>query len=762
MATSNEDLDPARMQRVASEKLQQALESLDRHIEALTAPTMELALAQRQRAMEGGNEELEPSALIRKFVSQAGAGGQIGVQDPGRLGPDASDNETTSQWDESTGGFSRGPRTPLTPTGPSRGPSPIAGKTNVEAQRLEEEQIRIPQYGDWQLDTILKLASQVSGKRAISNYESYASGEQEAGRTPMDAGTWLENQGPMAAGNVSGTFASLAEKAVPFNIIHQRVLRPLMDIGFGASNAGASLGYSPQGEGLGGGFLGASHYFGIPNPIAAFTSPAGKQGMGQVVNAAEAAIGGTGIGIGEANALRSALASQGWSNQRTGGIFGFTEGGEQESLALAMEPLIKKGFKNPEVLSEFTSALKLGTGNIGELTKGIENLAETAKMTHQTLEEEAVKAQEFMAKSVEGGSTMIHGLNAYGEIAKATKINPLIVQGINEGQFGQVQALTKGVMPWEIQGMSGNAAALNAWETVKKVAAYVPKQSNTTTINKVTGKEEITESAQEKELSYIHMLEPSVTAEQAKRLKEIGPKLEAIQGGLGEASTINQHRYAMEQSNEVSKYGAQILKARNEWAATQNRVNQLKEEISRTPEGGFFGGQKHGELEEKLRKEEETLHNQHSVYTAAMSKASKSGTLNKSQEGLIRGELEGPKGLYATAAAAGLQPNELAKIKKEDLWKQSGDIAKALENLNKVNIEKQNEENAKIELAGPAKAFFKLKFPAASAKSEANEGGPATASKAASPNPAGETASEASLLKASEKAQRAELTVAGS
>lgn len=753
MATAD-DIDPAQASRRANDQLRVALSQLDEHVQALTAPTMELALSQRKRVAETGLEELEPSALMRKFVSQAGPGATIGTSEPGQLNPDASDpggiaNEEA--WKRFTSG-----KTGMPPGSMEANGSAIAGKTNVEAAKIASQGFAIPQFGDWQLDSLLRMAAHASGVNAMKQYRSQAGEELAAGETPLNPEEWQSQQGKFASSNLAQKFESGATNVAQASLIHKKILQPLMDIGFGASNAGASLGYSPQGEGLGGGFLGASHYFGIPNPIAAFTSPAAKQGLGQVVNSAEAAISGTGIGISEANSLRQALASQGWSNQRSGGAFGFTEGGEQESLALAMEPLVKKGFKNPEVLAEFTSALKLGTGNIGELTQGIETLAETAKMTHQTIEEEAVKAQEFMAKSVEGGSTMIHGLNAYGEIAKSTKMNPLIVQGINEGQFGQVQALTKGVMPWEIQGMSGNAAALNAYETVKKVAAYVPKQSNATAVNKVTGKDEVTESAQEKELAYVHMLEPSITAEQAKRLKEIGPKLEAVQGGLGEASTIDQHRYAMEQSNEQSKHGASVLKARNEWAAAQNRVNQLKEEVGRAPEGGFFGGQKKGELEEKLREEEEFLHHQHSTYTAAMSKASKSGTLNKSQEGLIRNELEGPKGLYATAATAGLQPSELAKIKKDDLWKQSGDISKALEKLNKVNVEQQNAENAKIELSGPAKAFFKLKFPAAAAKSEANEGGAALSSKAASPNAAGETAPEQSAIRQAEQASRAE------
>lgn len=634
------------------------------------------------------------------------------------------------------------------------GGSAIAGKTNVEAAKIASQGFAIPQFGDWQLDSLLRVAAHTAGSKAMGQYRSQAKGEFEEGKTPLNPEEWQQQQGQWSSSNVSQKLESGATRVAEASLIHKKILQPLLDIGFGASNAGASLGYSPQGEGLGGGVLGASHYFGIPNPIAAFTSPAGKQGLGTAVNAAEAAIGGSGIGIGEANSLRQALGQQGWSNQRNSGLLGLTMGGEQETLALAMEPLMKKGFKNPEVLAEFTSALKLGSGNIGELTTGIEQLAETAKMTHQTLEAEAVKAQEFMAKSVEGGSTMIHGLTSYGEIAKATKMNPLLVQGINEGQFGQVQALSKGVMPWEIQGMSGNAAALNAWETVKKVSGYVPKQSDTRNLNKVTGKWETTETAAEKEGGYIHMLEPSITAEQAKRLKEIGPKLEAVQGGLGEASTIQAHRYKMEGQNQAKGPAEQEARHHEtEWQREQAWLKKVQNELHNDPHNAV--------LEENLRTAEGNVQTKYEAMSNALAKARKQGALKPGQSAAIRDELEGPKGLYATAATAGLNPAELSKIKKEDLWKQSGDIAKALENLNKVNIEKQNEENAKIELAGPAKAFFKLKFPSASAKSEANEGGPATSSKAASPNASGETASEQSAARQAEQARRAEPTTAG-
>ena len=128
------------------------------------------------------------------------------------------------------------------------------------------------------------------------------------GKTPINPEEWQEQQGPFASSNLAQKFETGATNIAQASLIHKKILQPLLDIGFAASHAGASLGYSPQGEGLGGGFGGASHYLGIPNPLSILTSPGGRQGLGTQINAAEAVIGGSGIGFSEATlaACRSA------------------------------------------------------------------------------------------------------------------------------------------------------------------------------------------------------------------------------------------------------------------------------------------------------------------------------------------------------------------------------------------------------------------------------------------------------------------------
>jgi hypothetical protein len=513
--------------------------------------------------------------------------------------------------------------------------------------------------------------------------------------------------------------------------------KPVVDIGFGASNLGASLGYSPQA----GGTLGASHILGIPNPIAAFTSPAGKQGMGTAVNAAEASFGGTGIGFGEANSLREALAGQGWSNEREGGLLGSAIGGSQENIALALEPAMKKGIKNPEVLSEFGSALKLGNRNLSELKDTVDELGKTAITTNQNIEKAAAGMQEYAAKAVEGGSTMMHGMQSYNTIGQQTGMNPTAIQGINESNFGKVQALSKGILPWQVQGMSSNQSTLNAYETLKKVESYVPKQAATFRTNSAGEKEEV-ESSEAKRLAWIHQLDPNVTAEQAKRLKEIGPKLEHIQIAEHQSSTINQHRYQSEETNErQSPQGQAAFHAMAASKGKQDHIAALEAEAKKLKKEGW--GPKAEQIEDEIKEEKNSLKN---TLERAQQLARSEGKLKPGQKVALETELHKHGGLFEQAKGAGVSDDALKKIEKDPRWKQATDIKNALANINKVKVEEEKQGNAKIELGPAAARFFKIKFSDVS-KEESNAGGSSTTSKAAQPKPGTESALVASANK---------------
>lgn len=693
---------------------------LDEHIQALTAPTMELALIQKKRASDLGLEERDPSDLLRKFISQAGPGATIGTAEPGQLSPDSSTPEKAdSAWKRFLGqqGAARPGYEGLAPDAGS----PIAGRTNQEASTIAKEGFKIPQFGEWQVDTLLREAARAAGRRATKQYGSYASEALSNEEEPLSPEEWQQQQGPLAASNLAQRFEGGASRIAEASLLHKKIFQPMLDIGFGASHMGASLGYTPQGEGV----FGASHILGIPNPIAAFTSPAAKQGLGTVVNAAEAAFGGTGIGLGEASNLRQALASQGWTNQRSGGALGFTVGGQQETLAQTLEPLVKMGFNSPtsiEQLGSWTNALKLGQATPQELTKTLEQLPEAVKVLHKTLEEVTQGMEDFAAKTVEGGSTMIHGAHAYNEIWKNTGINPLLTQAANEGTFGKVQAAQKGVLPWQITSMTGNQSSTNAYAAVRQLAEIAGPGKAVTTTNKYGETETI--SAEAAKLAMMHQLEPNLTTEYMKRMLQIGPHMEAAASAQHKANQLS--AFISQKRHENEAYGKNthaVFKLEPEIAHLQ----KLKKEGEKQGEGEY-GKLNEGQMEDLGRKE--------TALIKAKRGAAGEGTLNVNQEDHVVEALAGKGGLYERAKEAGLEKHgELKQWMMESPEKQVKNITAALSKIAEVKPERSEEAKAEIVLSPNAEKWFKLQFPnAKSPKEEANAGGKSTASQAAQPS----------------------------
>jgi len=765
---ANDIPDPAETMRRAQENLNLTMERLDEHIQALTKPTAQLALAAEKRAAEGA-EEVEPSSLLKKFVSWAkapvgmwGAGGLNetpgATSDAGKAAEESAQQKQKVAW-EKYFGTHEGERG-MPPTAGGEAPGVLQGKTQQEAAELAGKEISIPQFGDWQVDSLLKLASQVAAKKAAKSYKSQAEGEFQAGETPISPGEWADQQtGPLASSNLAGVFQKGAQIAAVGSLFHKKVIGPVADAIFQATNMGASLGYTPQAGG-GGIFgqegLGASHILGIPNPIAQFLSPAGKAGMGTVANAVSASFGGTGIGYGEALGLREALGAQGWRNTRGGGLLNFTEGGAQETLARALEPIMKQGVKNPELLAEFSDAVRLGTASVQELTEslgGSTGLSETAQTLNKTVEATAAALQEFAAKSVEGGSTMIHGFQAGREVAAMTGMNPNIVSAINNSNFGRVQALESHVLPWQIEGMSAAGKTLNALGTVEKVMKYVPKNLKPIERTNVNGEKEVIETVAEQEYGWMHQLDPNITQEQARHLKELSGKLPYITAGLHAARNIDVNAYNKEQANMA--HGAWIgeaQKARGTWEKQHEATMALKKKVNEA------SGIAKEEAEEELREAEEREHGTAGKLHSLASKGKKEGALNPAQEAELNRQLGGPKGLFVTAKDAGVEAKELQRIHGiTSPADQAKELHKALEKIAQVNIEKkQQEEAAKIELGPSAKYLFRLQFPKVSKFLEQNAGGEQTSNSAANPNPATEAASAQAVQRGVERAHRQE------
>ena len=370
----------------------------------------------------------------------------------------------------------------------------------------------------------------------------------------------------------------------------------------------------------------------------------------------------------------------------------------QENLAKAMEPLVKMGFQNPQQLAGFSNALKLGTGTIGELTKGIETLAETAKVTHHTLEEEAAKAQEFMAKAVEGGTTMMHGLQTYGGIAKMTGLDPLLTQKANEGTFGTVAAAQKGVLPWQVASMGPGQAATNALQAVKLLSSAAGTSTAVKTKNEYGETREI--SAEAAHLAMMHQIEPDMTTEYMKRMLELGKRLPGAHatelGAIesGEEKIKGAQAIISHQRHENEEWGPNVKTARTNETAWHQAEAQLKQYEAELKKGGGNIGPLE---EERLERLKATSEEKYHATKGAMKKAEGEGKLTSAQQNEIRNELPA---LYQRAREAGL--GHSGEI-KQWMMEAGQNPEKVLTNINaalakKAEVEPEKNENTKAEI----------------------------------------------------------------
>ncbi len=709
---------------------------LDEHIQALTAPTMELALIQKKRAVDLGLEERGPDDLLKKFISQAvplGPGGRIGTAEPGQLNPDASESPRGGPLQYQTG--QEQPPLPSLSRHRSEPESVVPGVGQGDLAAMQDEQMVIPQYGHFQLDAYLRMARRAAARKA-----------------GVEPGTGEPNKWASVAGGLNTAIEKVPEAAAIYQA-GKSYVKPMLDIGFGASHMGASLGYSPQGEGL----PGASHILGIPNPIAAFTSPAAKQGLGTVVNAAEAAFGGTGIGVGEANQLRQGLAQQGWSNQREGGALGFTVGGQQENLAQTLEPLVKMGFNSPtsiEQLGSWTNSLKLGAATPKELKDTLAQLPEAVKVLHKTLEEVTAGMEEFAAKAVQGGSTMIHGAQVYNGVWKNTGMNPLLTQTMNESTFGKVAASEKGVLPWQIASMSPNQTSANAMEAVRKlaIAAGNPGAGRATT--NVYGEKEPGITAEAAKLAQMHLLDPTATPEYLKQMLALdkkvqpdykGTKMQAIESGGTQATGLSAWITKEEQANAGR---APHPKEEHDLHGAEARLRAAEGEVKGDPHNTL----KQGAL----------LAAEASVTKARNAmEATKTKPLTATQEGKAIHGLAGKEGLYQRAKEAGIDQHQIQQWMTEAPKQQVTDINAALAKAGVIEPEKDEKAKAEIVMNDEAAKWFKLQFPNAKSPNPPGAGGKSSASSAAQPNNGSPDARFASQERQAAQISRHESTVGG-
>src|SRR5271166_119116 len=212
MATTD-NLDPQRALRVATEQLRLAMESLDKHVETLSKPTLESANINARQANASGLSMMGPEQLMAQALSVAGTPGGPQLWVPGSTGDHSSTppeqperllaptergiKQRYAQRGQYEGGFFRkmlnqttagepgadGSTPPPSAGSPQerreeqegwrstppnigrggRAGGPIPGAAVGQAEEWANEPLAVPQY-QWRLDAYLKLARDAAAR----------------------------------------------------------------------------------------------------------------------------------------------------------------------------------------------------------------------------------------------------------------------------------------------------------------------------------------------------------------------------------------------------------------------------------------------------------------------------------------------------------------------------------------------------------------------------------------------------------------------
>lgn len=368
----------------------------------------------------------------------------------GVLGREQDEVEENEKWESDAFPTAESGRSASRP--PSEGgrggkhnaPSFVRGMSVNQLGEMLQEGIKIPQFGEWQLDTAAKMVRDIFAQRA-SKYGVYNPESEE----------WNWNAGQEKAGTREANVASLANygyaHAARLQVL-KKAYRGIRGYGENAMNAGAALGYNPQTG------IGPAHILGFNNPLSWLTSEAGQQGFGMNLDALETALG-TGLSFNQAREAYGAVASQGFSNQK-GGFLGFSQGGDLQNIVGGLVgPLIENTGMNPEVAAKFTDQLKTGTASISELTGALKNLGVTARETHKNVNELGEEVYNYGHTATQFGATPVQGYAAGASYARITGLGPEGAGRALENPYFQAQALQSGVLPYAVGTLPGRSVA---------------------------------------------------------------------------------------------------------------------------------------------------------------------------------------------------------------------------------------------------------------------------------------------------------------
>lgn len=344
----------------------------------------------------------------------------------------------------------------ITQSGNSRVPSGvIPGMSQQEVAKLQREGFEIPQFGEWQLDTKLKMARDWLGQYATNRGAYDEEGNWQWGASVDENGNFVPGSGKSSTGQsaatVSGYLNYAASHAAQIHAM-RRGFDKVMNFGAGMQQTGEALGYSPQTG------IGPSSIAGFRNPLAPYTSEAGQQGAGIRWDAEKMTRLGTGITSSQAQEIYGSLAGMGFSNQQHD-MLGLTTGGDLENIATQLvAPLVKNTGMSPEVASQFANSLRNGNTSIKELSKTLQDIPEAAHAAREGINEYGESLQNFAEEAESMGATKQQGYQSGLGFTQATGLDPRLLGQMQQSPFFQGLALSQmGVLPSGIGALPGGS-----------------------------------------------------------------------------------------------------------------------------------------------------------------------------------------------------------------------------------------------------------------------------------------------------------------
>lgn len=610
------------------------------------------------------------------------------TQGPGEVNPSASRPEKDDN-ENAEGPDTYGKQASLPPN--MRGPrsKTFPGMSEREVEEMQEDSIKIPQFGEWQLDTKLRMARDVFGKLGANRFDKH--GDQD---------------------RVGKAFAGISQ-AAHYSQAHAAELQVLKNYrkrafayGENAMGMGAELGYSPQDGVL------PSNVLGFRNPLAYLTSSAGRQGLGMNLDAYKMARLGTGMSLQQAHEVYGALAGMGFSNQHSG-FLGMTTGGDLQNVASGLvAPMVRQGM-NPGVASQFAESLKTGQVSIRQLHDAIKDLGGVAKETRQTVNQAAEGLQSYATTAVGLGASPTQAYRAGISFSTITGQNAQTAGNLIQNPLFQGMAMRKyGALPGNIGTLPGPQIAKTQKESID-LLEHIFK-----------GVEPIRENgkiivSQEKAREAYTAKELGITQSEVHMAKTKGPKLEAM---------ARAQMMAEPESSWNQMYGGMLGRAKT---PILNKRKQEAEERARIPS-------KHKNVRQALEK----VKNEYENHEGEFSSDSVHVNLSQQEEEKLRhgtywnGEwVAGTDAIKHQLAKAGASKGEQTEYAKANFSEKSKKASEILRKHGQAGIPGDGKSTTvngvTIGMTKATERFFNVKQ--GSGEREANEGGSPLTNQAARP-----------------------------